>query len=302
MREDRQAVNELNGRSVLGLRLGDVAFIYVWQSIAADGIFHALLEIGKREIPADAWVPLKGKCCQPLACGTRVVGHDRDRILNAHDLLDALYRHGRSVVDRTQLAAKMGTDGDCGVGHAFRTGIDTELRRTVDLLRTVQTFDRLADQLEARRRLQWYFLRNRLQRSSLNQAAIGTPAVTRRMDDVSRLGFAAIRLHTPTTGSSIHQHDARSGSRLAHLVVNGANGKGTASDLIAQQGVRIPRGIGGRMLENQLIKRDFQLFCQQHRNRSVDPLSHLHGRHDQDNLAFGRDPNEGVGLKRLCCV
>ncbi len=52
------------------------------------------------------------------------------------------------------------------------------------------------------------------------------------------------------------------------------------------------------MLQHYLIEGDFQFFGEQHRDRRIDALPHLHGWHDEDNFAIGRNANEGIWFKR----
>ncbi len=54
------------------------------------------------------------------------------------------------------------------------------------------------------------------------------------------------------------------------------------------------------MLQHHLVEGDFQFFGEQHRHRRIDALPHLHGWHDEDNFAVGRNANEGVWFKPGC--
>ncbi len=238
MREDRHAVDEFMNGPVFGFGLRDIAFIYMRQGLAAvRRILRALLEFGQCEIAARTRIPLDGERRKPLARGTGIVGHDRNRVLDADDLFDALDRHCRLVIDGAQLAAEVGTDRDRRVGHAFRAGVDAEFCGTVDFLRAVKAPDGLADQLEARCRLQRHFLWNGLGCRRLNQAAIGSAASACGVNDLPGLGRARIRRNVPATRRSVDQHHTGAGTGLAHLLVNTANGEGTAGDLVAQQRV-----------------------------------------------------------------
>jgi hypothetical protein len=51
------------------------------------------------------------------------------------------------------------------------------------------------------------------------------------------------------------------------------------------------------MLQLHLFQVYFQLFGDQHRDRGVGALAHLHIRHGQDDLPIDIDADEGVGCE-----
>ncbi len=53
------------------------------------------------------------------------------------------------------------------------------------------------------------------------------------------------------------------------------------------------------MLQPHLIEADVELLGDQHRDRGVGALAHLHIGHGQDDLPVGFDPDEGIGREAL---
>ena len=232
---------------------------------------------------------------QALFGRPHVVADDGDQIVQHHHLAKTRHSLGLAVVDAHDLAAEHRRVGEGGELHTVRQGVDAVLRRAIDLGGRIEAFERPADQAELRGLFQRR-IGGRLQAGgAAGQGAIGDAPAAGVVDDLAGFGATARRIDAPAARRRLDQHRPRRRARLAQNRPEGADGIGVSSGLNAQIGVGVEGVAGWRMGESHLRPIGVELLGQDHRDRGVDPLPHLHLRHDQGHLAGGVDPDEGVG-------
>jgi hypothetical protein len=106
-----------------------------------------LFELGRDVISAELGVrplvPLDGERRQPFLGSAHVVGHDRDGVVEPHDLTHALNRHGRFVIHALHAPAKDRRLRKRRDLHSRRPNVDAKDGRSVDLRRRVQALGRV---------------------------------------------------------------------------------------------------------------------------------------------------------------
>ncbi len=99
----------------------------------------------------------------------------------------------------------------------------------------------------------------------------------------------------PSLGRGRNQQRATNRTGLAQGRPERADGARKAGRLRVENRVGIEGVIGRSMLEPHLIEADLQLLRQQHGERRVDALPHLHHRHHQRHRTLSIDADESVG-------
>src|SRR5438105_87815 len=116
----------------------------------------------------------------------------------------------------------------------------------------------------------------------------------RLIEHNAALGAASRWIDIPALGSRRNQQITAYRPCLTQRRPEGAHRGGTTRILNAYDRVDVKRMIWGRMLNLNLIKPDFQFFGEKHRQRRIDPLSHLDHRYDQVHGAGWIDPYKSV--------
>ena len=98
----------------------------------------------------------------------------------------------------------------------------------------------------------------------------------------------------PPLGSSRNQQMTTHCACLTQRRPEGTYRRGSTCSLNVQDRVGVKRIICRRMLNLNLVKPHFQFFGQKHRERRVNPLSHLGHRHDQGHGAGWIDPYKSI--------
>ncbi len=229
-----------------------------------------------------------------------MVGHDRDGVVEAHDLTHALDRLGRRIIHALHPAAEDGRLCEGRDLHARRPNVDAVDGRSIDLRGRVQTLGRGADELEIRRRLERDILGNRQLRGSGCKSAVLDPATACGVDHLAPLGATGCRFDLPFLGGRRHQHGSRGRTGLAERLPRGADRVRVAGCLHAgQQRISVQLFVRRSMLQPHLFQLHLQLFGDQHRDGGIGALAHLHIGHGQDDLPIGRDADEGVGREAI---
>src|ERR1700733_1187757 len=234
---------------------------------------------------------------QALLCRPHVIADHRDEIIEHDHLPYARDRFRLGVVDMPDLAAEYRTGGQCRELHARQHHIDAVPRLAVDFVRRVESFERLADQLEILHVLERRILGRCQARGRDDTAGVGETAVARVVDDLAVLGANGGRIRLPYLRSGLNQHGARASGGLAQGQPKRPYRIGIARDLNAEYGVRIELVVGRRVFERHARKIRVEFFRQYHGHGGVYALAHLDLRHDERNPAVPVDANEGVGCK-----
>ncbi len=222
-------------------------------------------DVGRRELRVRPRVPLRRRGGEALLRRERMDGHDRDGVVELHDLGHAAHRLRLRIIDRHELSTegrRLGHDREL---HSRQPRIDAELRAAVDLARNVEAVMRRADQLEVRGILEGDVRRHRKLRRGIDQLAVAELAAAGRMHDNSHLRLACGRIDVPALRGRRHEHDACRRAGLAQRDVGAANGGRTARQLSTNERIRIDLVIGRRVLNCNLVDIHLELFGDQHR-------------------------------------
>src|SRR5882724_10543609 len=143
------------------------------------------------------------------------VAHHCDAAVDLNDVPHT--RHGLrpAGVNALHFAAEYGWTGNDSLEHAGFVDVDAEDRLAVDLLRRVQAFDRLADEVEVFRVFERNILRRRQARGAVRQFAVWELAPRGGMDDHAILCAAARWIDAPGLGCGSDQHGAGCGPHPA---------------------------------------------------------------------------------------
>ena len=128
-------------------------------------IERRLLELGRDVVRAELGVrtvvPFDLERREPFLRRPHMIGHDRDGVVEPHDLAHALDGLGGRIIDALHAAAEHGRLRERRDLHARRPNVDAKNGRAVDLRRRVQTLGRRADELEILRSLERDAFRDR---------------------------------------------------------------------------------------------------------------------------------------------
>ncbi len=250
-----------------------------------------------REISVLTVVPFDLQCRKALLGGAHVIGHDRDRVVEPHDLAHALDGLCRRLIEALHASAGHRRLRERCDLHAGRARVDAIDRSAVDLCGGIEPLGRRADQLELVWRFQrdtscrWHF------RSVVGELAICQLTSGRHMDHLAVLRAAGFCIDAPAIGGGRDQHGPRGSTSLAQRLPCAAHRIGIAGRLHAQQGIDVELFVRRRVLEPHLLEIHFELFGDQHRDRGIGALPHLHIGHRQHHLPIAADADEGVRRK-----
>ena len=295
VREERNLVGRLDLGG--GARHGLVDIADVLRDRAR--LERRLFELGRDrlgvELGVRTVVPFDHQRRQPLLRRAHMVGHDRDGVVEPHDLAHALDGLGRRIVHALHATAEDGRLRERRDLHARRPSVDAIDGRSVDLRRRVEPLGRRADSLKSSGRLSATFSGTGMRAAS----AASSPYLS-----VVRSARAALRRfargRTPDRHSSAWPPPPPAWFARSHrLGAAAATPPRIAFELpvacTPQQRIAVELLVGRRMLQPHLVQVHLQLFGDQHRDRGVGALAHLDIGHGQDNLPVAADADEGVG-------
>jgi hypothetical protein len=263
------------------------------------GLLELAHDICRVELGVRPVVPFDHQGRQPFLRGAHVVGHDRDGVVEPHDLAHALDGLGRRVVHPLHTTAE---DGRLRKGrdlHARRPNVDAIDGRSVDLRRCVETLGRGADELEILRPLERHGFGDRQAGGGGGKFAILDAFPRRRVKHFTALRAAGRRIDIPALRRRRHEHGPRGRTGLAQGLPRGAYRVRVAGCLHSQQRIGVELFVGRSMLQPHLFQVHLQLFGDQHRDGGIGALAHLDIGHGQDDLPVASDADEGVGREAI---
>ena len=116
------------------------------------------------------------------------------------------------------------------------------------------------------------------------------------MNYKTAVSLAVFARGIPFLGGCTDQHLARLGTGLAHRVPSGANAGAAAGSLISEERA------GAGLLDGDLLPVGFELFGENHGQRSSHPLAHLRAGDHYRDFAFRSDRQICVGRKCAFCL
>ncbi len=163
-----------------------------------------------------------------LFCPPPVVGNDRHRTLEAHQLAHARHPGKPGIIHRLQLTSQNRTLNQRGVQHVRQADVDAVDRRTAHLVERVQPFARGADEPPFAGVLEPDVMRWGHARGSLGHLAEAEYASARQVRDGAALGSALRGGHVPPGGGGGDQHLARGRAGKAQCLLGAAHGSAAA--------------------------------------------------------------------------
>ena len=286
-------ISRLEFRS-LGQSLGDVAGRFRDRALSIARGDEAVENVGRRHVGVRPFVPRDVERVEALLGGPHMIADDCDEIVENDDLPHSRYVLSRRVVDMRDLAAEDRTARKRGDLHAWRSCVDAVDRLAVDFVRRVEPLQRLADELEIRRRLQRRILRRRQSGGGLRQFAVSRVLSARVVKDLAVLRPAGGRIDAPLRRRGLHQHGPGGRAGNSHRTPERADGGRAAGHLEPEKRVRVKlvirrRGHCGHLLEGRI-----KLLGEDHGKGGVNALPHLHLRDREGDFAILVDANEGV--------
>ena len=300
VREERLLVDRLDLLSGAGHRRGDIAILARDNSRFLRRRCQLLHDVGGRQVSVRPVVPTNVERGQALFRRPRIGGDHGHRVVEAHHLLHARNGLRLGVVDARDLAAEHGTGGHRGELHAGEPHVDAELCRAVDLVGSIESLRRRADQLEVLGVLEGHAARHGKERGAVDESTVRQAAAGRSVHHHAVRRTTRAGLDLPGLRRGGHEHGARGGPGATQRLPVAAHRRRAARFLNAEQWLGVQRVVGGRVLEPDLAEIDFQLLGEQHRHRRVGPLPHFHLVHDERDAAVAVDADEPVGLEFAC--
>ena len=251
-------------------------------------------ELGVRTV-----VPFDHQRCQAFLRSPHMIGHDRDGVVEPHDLTHALDGLGLRIIDALHATAEDRRLRERRDLHARRPRVDAIDGRSVDLRRRVQALRRGADELEIRRSLERHAFGHRHAGRVGGKLAVFGTSARRRVKHFASLRATRRRIDIPALRRRRHEHGSRGRPGLAQRLPRAAYRVRVAGCLHAEQGIGIELFVGRSMFQPHLFQVHLQLFGDQHRDGGVGALAHLDVGHDQRDLTVRIDTDECVRCKRL---
>ncbi len=262
-------------------------------------LFELARDVIRAELGVRPAVPFDHQGREPFLGSPHMVGHDGDGIVEPHDLAHAVNGLGRRIIHALQTSTEHGRLRQRCDLHPRRTNVDAVDGGSVDLRGRVQALRRGADELEILRALEHHAFGDGHARGVGGERAIRDPSSGRGVKHFAALRAAGRRIDVPAARRRRHQHGSRDRTGLAQGPPRPPYRVRVAGGLHAQQRVGVELFVGRRMFEAHLLQVHFQLFGDQHRDRRIGALAHLHIRHDQDDLPVAADADEGVGREAI---
>src|SRR6516165_2393448 len=126
-----------------------------------------------------------------------MIGDHGYGVVQAHDLDHTLNGLRLAVIDAFKLAAKHWAGRKRRHLHTWNPDVDAVLRTSVDLLLSVESLGRCADQPEVFWIFEGDLLWDRQRGRDVDQSTVISPSTGRHMDDLAFLGAAGIRVDAP---------------------------------------------------------------------------------------------------------
>ena len=167
-------------------------------------LFQLSRDVRRAEFRVWSVIPLDHQGCQPLLRGPHVIGHDRDGIVEPHNLAHAFDGFCRRVVEALDEAAENRRLRQRRDLHARWPRIDTEYDRTVDLARCVETLGWSADEPEIFVPLEHYIFGNRLASSISGELAVSDTPARRDVQHFTALRAAGRGVDVPAACRGRH--------------------------------------------------------------------------------------------------
>ena len=144
-------------------------------------------------------------------------------------------------------------------------------------------------------RLEPRILRHGQLRGLVHQRAIGHTAPARLVDDRIEIGVHLVERHAPLVGAGLHEHLAGGRARLAEHLDVVAHAAAPSVALGARDGVGVELGIGGGLVDTNLVEIGVELVGHDSRHRRERALTHLDHRVDDGHEAVAVYRNPLVG-------
>src|SRR6202045_344282 len=133
VREKGRLVNCFESGCGAGHCLGEIALLARDDTGLVRGGLHLAQDVGTRHPRVRPFVPVDVEHGEPLQRRPHMLGDHRTRVVDAHDLTDALNRQRRAIVNASELAAKSRASRHRRDLHAGNFYIDAELSLAIHL-------------------------------------------------------------------------------------------------------------------------------------------------------------------------
>ena len=295
VREERNLIDRLDLGDGVRHRPVDIADILRNRPRIKRRLSERARDIIRIELGVRTVVPFDRQRCQPFFCSAHMVGHDRNGIVEPHDLTHALDGLGRRIIHALQTTAEDGRLRERRELHPRRPGVDAIDRRSVDFRRRIQPLGRGANELEILRSLERHVFGDRHAGSIGGQCTIFVASARRHVKHFAALRAAGRRIDIPPPCRRRHEHGSCGRTGLAQGLPRPPYRVRVASRLqAADQGVAVKLFVGRTMFQPHLFQLHLELFGDQHRDGRIRPLAHLDIRHGQDDLPIAVDTDEGI--------
>ena len=215
VREERNLVDRLDLGDGARHGLVDIADVLRHRARLERRLFELADDRVGVELGVRAVVPFDLQGREPLLRRPHMVGHDRDGVVEPHDLAHALDGLGRRIVDALHATAEHRRLRQRRDLHARRPNVDAIDGRSVDLRRCVQPLGRRADELEILRPLERDAFGDRHAGGIGGKLAVFDASPGRRVQHFTALRAAGRRIDVPALGRRRHEHGSRGRAGLA---------------------------------------------------------------------------------------
>ena len=217
------------------------------------GLFELVRDVLGVELGVRTVVPFDHEGRQPLLRRPHMVGHDRDGVVEPHDLTHALDCLGRRIIHALHATAEDGRLRERGDLHARRPNVDAIDGRSVDLGRRVQTLGRRADELEVLRPLERHVVRDRYAGGIGGKLAIFEASPGRNVEHFAALRATGCWIDIPALCRRRYEHRSRGRAGLAHRLPRRAYRVRVAGRLqAAEQRIAVEFFVRRSMLQSHL--------------------------------------------------
>ena len=293
MGEERHVIGRFEFRS-LAESLADVAGRFRHRAISLARGDEAVQHVGRRHVGVRPFVPSDVEGVEALLGGPHVIADHRDEIVENDDLPDSRHGQGSCVVHMRDLAAEYRAARERGDLHALGPRVDAIDGFAVDLVRRVEPFQRLADQLEIRRGLERRILRRSELGGRLRKLAVSRLLSARIVNDLAVLRPAGGRIDAPLRRRGLDQHGAGGRAGDSHRLPERADGGRAAGRLEPEQRVRVELVVRRRSDDRHVFEGRVELLGKDHGEGGVDALPHLHLRDREGDFAVRIDAHESA--------
>jgi hypothetical protein len=192
------------------------------------------------------------------------------------------------------LAAEYRAARERGDLHALGPRVNAIGGFAVDLVGRVDPFQRLADELEVRRRFQRRILRRSEFGGRLRKLAVSRLLSARIVKDLAILRPAGGRIDAPLRRRGLHEQGPGGRAGDSHRLPERADGGRAAGRLEPEQRIRVELLVRRRGQRGHLLEGRVELLGEDHGEGRVDALPHLHLRDRESDFAVRIDAHESV--------